>query len=105
MEFALTVGDDEQHDVLLSFDYWLRGRNPRIYVDGERVRLHCLQVARSVNRRYVFPVGHSEAHEVDVVVAPTWGLVPRFSHPQIAVTIDGVPFDDVRKVENGRARP
>lgn len=97
------MGDDEQHDVLLTFDYWLRGRNPRIYVDGERVRLHYLQVAQSVNRRYVFSVGRSEVHEVDVVVAPKWGLVPRFSLPQLAVTIDGIPFDGVRKVDDGRS--
>jgi hypothetical protein len=53
--------------------------------------------------RYVFSVGHSEMHEVDVVVGPTWGLMPRYSRPQLAVTIDGIHSDSVRKVENGRA--
>jgi hypothetical protein len=103
VEFALTVGEYEQHEVVLSFDGWFRGRSPRIYVDGEQVLVHYLQVAQSVNRRYVFSVGHSEMHEVDVVVGPTWGLMPRYSRPQLAVTIDGIHSDSVRKVENGRA--
>ncbi|HEY7916591.1 MAG TPA: hypothetical protein VIC86_06360 [Acidimicrobiales bacterium] len=88
MEFTIPVGTAEKHDVHLHFNQWFG--QVRIAVDGEDAAGDWRLFTLRTTRRYEFPVGQEERHDV-VIEKERKGILGGFRDQTCRVLVDGEP--------------
>jgi hypothetical protein len=86
MDFTLAVGTQETHDVHMHFNQWFG--QVRIDVDGEDAAGDWRVFTLHKTRRYEFPVGREERHDV-VVEKSRKGILGGFRDQTCRVLVDG----------------
>ena len=85
MELTIEVGNEEKHQLHLSFDQVLG--HTKIEVDGKAVAHDWRSFSIHRNRRYEFSIGRDESHDVIVEVARK-ALVAGFRSQTCRVLVD-----------------
>jgi hypothetical protein len=88
MDFMVSVGKAEKHDVHLHFNQWFG--QLRVTVDGEDAAGDWRLFTFRTTRRYEIPVGREERHDV-VIEKKRKGLFGGLRSQTCEVTVDGEP--------------